>query len=68
MTAGEKAVYMMKVSVIIPVFNAELYVAQAVASALEQPETGEVVLVEDGSRDNSCYFEQPLHGEKLRYF
>lgn len=43
----------MKVSVIIPVFNAELYVAQAVASALEQPETSEVVLVEDGSRDNS---------------
>ncbi|MCK5346205.1 MAG: glycosyltransferase family 2 protein [Candidatus Heimdallarchaeota archaeon] len=41
------------VSVIIPVYNARKYVEQAVESALQQPETGEVLLVEDGSKDNS---------------
>lgn len=43
----------MKISVIIPVYNTAQYVAQAVTSALEQPETAEVILVEDGSTDNS---------------
>ena len=43
----------MKVSVIIPVYNAADYVQQAVESALSQPETGEVILVEDASTDNS---------------
>lgn len=38
---------------IIPVYNAEKYVTAAVESALMQPETGEVVLVEDGSPDNA---------------
>mgnify|MGYP001411288029 CR=1 FL=1 len=37
----------MLVSVIIPVYNAVGFVTQAVESALEQPETGEVILVED---------------------
>jgi len=41
------------ISVVIPVYNAEAYVRQAVESALDQPETGEVVLVEDGSTDRS---------------
>ena len=41
------------VSVIIPVYNAASYVTQAVESALSQPETGEVILVEDGSPDGS---------------
>ena len=43
----------MKVSVVIPVFNAAGFVAEAVESALAQPETGEVLLVEDGSGDDS---------------
>ena len=43
----------MFVSVIIPVYNAEKYVREAVESALEQPETGEVILIEDDSPDNS---------------
>jgi glycosyltransferase involved in cell wall biosynthesis len=42
----------MRVSVIIPVHNAERYVDNAVQSALQQPETGEVILIEDGSPDN----------------
>ncbi len=40
-------------SVIIPVYNAAAYVTQAVESALAQPETGEVLLIEDGSPDDS---------------
>lgn len=42
-----------KVSVIIPVYNAAVYVTHAVESALMQPETAEVLLIEDGSPDNA---------------
>lgn len=38
---------------IIPVYNAAAYVTQAVESALAQPETAEVLLIEDGSPDNA---------------
>jgi glycosyltransferase involved in cell wall biosynthesis len=41
------------VSVIVPVFNAAGYVREAVRSALQQPETTEVVLAEDRSTDHS---------------
>lgn len=47
-----------KVSVVIPVYNAEKFVRKAVESALNQDETGEVILVEDASPDNAldiCY-------------
>jgi len=44
---------MITFSVIIPVYNAAAYVTQAVESALAQPETGEVLLIEDGSPDGS---------------
>ncbi|MBN2466486.1 glycosyltransferase family 2 protein [candidate division WOR-3 bacterium] len=43
----------MQVSVVVPVWNAVDYVREAVGSALAQPETDEVILVEDGSPDNS---------------
>ena len=43
----------MNISVIIPVYNAAKFVEEAVESALAQPETSEVILVEDGSPDNS---------------
>jgi glycosyltransferase involved in cell wall biosynthesis len=43
----------MKISIIIPVYNAANFITQAVNSAMRQPETGEVILVEDGSIDNS---------------
>jgi glycosyltransferase involved in cell wall biosynthesis len=42
-----------KVSVIIPVYNAELYIEQAVVSAVNLVEVGEIILIEDGSKDNS---------------
>lgn len=43
----------LKISVIIPVYNAEPYIEKAVESALAQPETAEIILAEDDSPDNS---------------
>ena len=43
----------MQVSITIPVYNAAAFVRSAVESALAQPETAEVILVEDGSPDGS---------------
>ncbi|MGN6800613.1 MAG: glycosyltransferase family 2 protein [Ginsengibacter sp.] len=43
----------MNISVVIPVYNAQDFITKAVESALAQAETHEVVLVEDGSVDNS---------------
>ncbi len=48
------------VSVIIPVYNAARFVPEAVESALAQPETAEVILIEDGSPDNSLSVCQVL--------
>jgi glycosyltransferase involved in cell wall biosynthesis len=50
----------MRISVVIPVYNAADYVRQAVESALTQPETAEVILAEDGSTDNSLAVCQEL--------
>lgn len=44
----------------IPVFNAANFVEAAARSALQQPEVGEVILVEDGSNDNSLDVCQKL--------
>ncbi len=43
----------MQISVIIPVYNAEKYVEQAVNSALQFGEVAEVILIEDKSPDNA---------------
>lgn len=43
----------MRISVIIPVYNAEKYIERAVRSVIDQKHVKEVVLVDDGSNDNS---------------
>lgn len=43
----------MKISVIIPVYNAERFVSQAVLSALQFDEVHEVILIEDKSPDQA---------------
>lgn len=53
----------MPVSVVIPVYNAAPYVREAVESALAQPETGEVILVEDASPDDSLRVCEELAAE-----
>ena len=43
----------MKISVVTPIYNAAQYVVEAVESALLQPEVSEVIVIEDGSTDDS---------------
>lgn len=50
----------MKISIIIPVYNAEEFVSQAVESALQFEEVYEVILVEDKSPDNALFVCQEL--------
>ncbi|WP_294284048.1 glycosyltransferase [uncultured Chryseobacterium sp.] len=50
----------MKISVIVPVYNAEKYVTQAVESALQFDEVHEIILVEDKSPDNALEVCQKL--------
>lgn len=49
-----------KVSVIIPVYNAEEYLEIAVDSAFTQDEVAEIILIEDYSHDNSYLVCQEL--------
>jgi glycosyltransferase involved in cell wall biosynthesis len=51
------------ISVVIPVYNAEEFISKAVESALSQPQTAEVILVEDASSDNSYEICQSLTKE-----
>lgn len=57
----------MKLSVIIPVYNAEAYLEKCVESVLAFPMEKEVILVDDGSRDRSpriCdQFQSSYHSE-----
>lgn len=59
-----------RVSVVIPVYNAEKYVERAVMSALNQPEVCEVVVVDDGFKDGSLELCKKLAAQhtKLSYF
>lgn len=57
---------MFHVSVIIPVYNAEKFVEQAVRSALALEETGEVILVEDASPDNALEICMRLEKENSK--
>lgn len=50
----------MRISVVIPVYNAERYVESAVNSALQQKETAEVILIEDNSPDNALVICEKL--------
>lgn len=49
-----------KVSVIIPVYNTELYLEKAVRSAIILEETGEVLIIDDGSTDQSMQIGKRL--------
>ncbi|MFP4322858.1 MAG: glycosyltransferase family 2 protein [Anaerolineales bacterium] len=54
------------ISVIMPVYNSAPYLRQAVESALAQPETLEVILVDDGSTDESWALCQTLAADYPR--
>jgi len=56
-----------KVSVLIPCFNAEKWIGQAILSALSQSHPyKEVLVVDDGSTDNSLEIIQSF-GNQIRY-
>ncbi|TXI67029.1 MAG: glycosyltransferase [Flavobacterium sp.] len=56
----------MQISVIIPVYNAAAYIEKAVTSALFLAEVKEVVLVNDGSTDDSLAILQKLQQSDAR--
>jgi glycosyltransferase involved in cell wall biosynthesis len=58
------------ISVIIPVFNAGKFIKKAVQSALVLPEVKEVLLIEDGSTDNSLAIckELEIENDKISLF
>lgn len=45
----------MTITVIIPVYNAEDFIRKAVSSAIQFPEVREILLIDDGSEDNSLH-------------
>jgi len=60
----------MQISVIIPVYNASKFLEKAVYSAVSQYENAEVLLIEDGSSDNSLQICENLQTkyEKLKVY
>lgn len=60
----------MKISVIIPVYNAEALITNAVTSALQFEDVCEVILIEDGSHDRSLVICQNLERryDKVKLF
>jgi len=59
----------MKVSVLIPLFNAEKYVAETIQSALDQTwKEIEIIVVDDGSSDNSLKVAKSFESKNVKVF
>ena len=57
----------MKFSVVVPVYNAELYLNRLVKSVLDQTFSDfELILVDDGSTDNSFALMKKLQEKDFR--
>src|ERR1043165_2177656 len=58
----------MKLSILMPVYNEEVRVADAVKQALDvdYPTETELVIVDDGSRDRTAEILNGLHDERIR--
>ncbi|QJP32995.1 glycosyltransferase family 2 protein [Nonlabens sp. Ci31] len=58
----------MKISVIIPAFNSESFINKAVESALSQKEVGEVLVINDGSTDNTILEVQKIKDSRVKIY
>ncbi len=57
------------VSVIMPVFNGERYVGQAISSVLEQSYRNfELVIIDDGSRDSTKRRVERFRDDRIRFY
>ncbi|SEF94948.1 Glycosyltransferase involved in cell wall bisynthesis [Halpernia humi] len=59
---------MLNISVIIPVYNAEVFLEKAVNSALQHDEVKEILLIEDKSTDTSLELCRKLAAENSKIF
>ena len=50
----------MSVAVIIPIYNAQKYISEAIDSCLLQNEVKQIILVDDGSEDDSLKICQKI--------
>lgn len=59
----------MKVSVLIPMYNAEKYIAATIENALKQTwQDVEIIIVDDGSSDNSYEIAKRYESQNLKVF
>lgn len=57
------------VSIILPVFNGEKYIFEAIQSIINQTYTNwELIIVIDGSKDNSSSIALSFNDQRIRYF
>ena len=60
---------MPRISVIIPVYNKEKYIAKTLQSVLSQTFTDfELIVIDDGSTDNSAQIIKSFSDERIRFF
>ena len=60
---------MHKISVIIPLYNHEKYIKEAINSVLEQSVSDfELIIINDGSTDNSEGVVKAIKDDRIKYF